>query len=487
MKITKIQIDSLFGIEHLQLDGKPVELRGKKGTGKTSVIDAIKLALTNRADRDYVIKQGEHEGKILVETDNGIAINRKKRVGQGDVDKITQFGKSIPKQQSFINEIFTPLQLNPIEFASWDKNTQNRAILDLIEFEWTIDWIKEQFGEIPRGVNYDQHILQVLDDIQAEKGDYFTRRHDANKKELYKRQTAEETAQKLPQGYSAARWESYPLEEKIKELQSIQKSNDEIERAKTFIEAYNNKVRGLQADRDIQINAAEQAISAEREGLKTTIERLKAEIISAEDKLATLGGKLEDKRKIAEAEYNEAVAKLDGDIQIAKKYEGKAKQPTEDLQAEITNATQMVKYISEYKSFKAMLAECEELKAESAWLTEKIELARRLPGIVLETATIPIAGLSVKDGIPLINGLPISNLSNGERIELCVDITIAKPQGLQIILIDGAEALDDESREHLYAKCREKGLQVIATRTTNDSEFRIVELDTGEIVEKKVA
>jgi len=29
MKITKIQIDSMFGIKHLQLDGKPVELRGK--------------------------------------------------------------------------------------------------------------------------------------------------------------------------------------------------------------------------------------------------------------------------------------------------------------------------------------------------------------------------------------------------------------------------------------------------------------------------
>jgi len=471
----------MFGIKHLRLDGKPVEFRGKKGTGKTSVIDAITLALTNRASRDYVIKQGAREGEILIETDNGIAINRKKRTDTSDFDKITQYGKAVPKQQTFVNEIFTPLQLNPVAFSSWDKNTQNRAILDLIEFDWDIDWIRQQFGELPGNVDYSQHILQVLEDIQSKKGDYWLRREDANRREYYKRQSSEEIACKLPQGYSAEQWEHYPLAEKIAELQQAQKNNNDIDRAIAFIEAYNNKVRGLQAERDIQVSSAGQAISAEREGLMATIERLKAELVAAENTLSTLDIKLEDKRKIAEAEYNEAIARLDRDVQVAKEYEGKEKRETEGLQAEIANATQMVIYISEYRLFRSMLSECEALKAESAQLTEKIELARKLPGIVLETASIPIVGLTVKDGIPLINGLPISNLSNGERIELCVDITIAKPNGLQIILIDGAEALDDDSRDRLYAKCRDKGLQVIATRTTNDNEFTIVELDSGEI------
>ena len=53
---------------------------------------------------------------------------------------------------------------------------------------------------------------------------------------------------------------------------------------------------------------------------------------------------------------------------------------------------------------------------------------------------------------------------------------MSKPEGLQIILIDGAEKLDDKSRERLYKKCREKGLQFIATRTTNDSELIVTEL-----------
>ena len=176
MKISKIVIDNLYGIKHVELDGSPVELRGKKGTGKTSVIDAIKLALTNRSSRDYIVRDGEREGEILIKTDCGIDINRKKRTDSGDYNKITNGGKPIQSPQSFLDGIFTPLQLNPIEFASWDKNAQNRAILDLIQFEWDINWIKEQFGELPSGVDYNQHILKVLDDIQSQNGDYWKRR-----------------------------------------------------------------------------------------------------------------------------------------------------------------------------------------------------------------------------------------------------------------------------------------------------------------------
>ena len=123
-----------------------------------------------------------------------------------------------------------------------------------------------------------------------------------------------------------------------------------------------------------------------------------------------------------------------------------------------------------------MQGELDDLEKKSNALTEKIELARHLPGVILETATLPIEGLTVKDGIPLINGLPVSNRSDGELLELCVDIAISNPSRLQIILIDGAEKLDDENRNRLYAKCKEKGLQFIAARTTNDNELMITEL-----------
>ena len=82
----------------------------------------------------------------------------------------------------------------------------------------------------------------------------------------------------------------------------------------------------------------------------------------------------------------------------------------------------------------------------------------------------------MENGVPLIRGLPISNLSDGELLELCVDISVSKPGQLQIILVDGAERLDKESRDRLYAKCKEKGLQLIATRVTDSDALEVTEL-----------
>lgn len=48
MRITKIKIRNLFGIKEYEQDGKSVELAGSNGVGKTSVIDAIRYALTNK-------------------------------------------------------------------------------------------------------------------------------------------------------------------------------------------------------------------------------------------------------------------------------------------------------------------------------------------------------------------------------------------------------------------------------------------------------
>lgn len=51
MITTKIQIRNLFGIKEYTQDGGSVELSGKNGVGKTSVIDAIRFALTNKSER----------------------------------------------------------------------------------------------------------------------------------------------------------------------------------------------------------------------------------------------------------------------------------------------------------------------------------------------------------------------------------------------------------------------------------------------------
>lgn len=476
MHTSKITIKSLFGISEQEISGKSVEITGRKGAGKTSVIDAIRYALTNSSSRDWIIKNGETEGEIIVETDSGLSIDRKARSNKADFVSVKENGNKVTKPETFLKTIITPLQLNPVEFTQMTKNEQNRAILDLIEFDWDLNWIKEQFGEIPQGVDYEQNILQVLNDIQAENGVYFQSRQDVNREIRNKRAFVADIAKDIPTGYDAEKWKNYDLSAKYSELMKIKDENGKIERAKAFKDNYNNKIRGLEANKEIDISAAEKSINAERDSLNSTISRLTAEIQSANEKLLALDNKLQDKIKIAEANFNVAKAKFDSDIGIANKFINFEIKSTATLQNEIDTAETMIKHLNEYDRMKNMQNEIENLQARSEEFTRKIELARTLPGTILQTATLPVDGLTVENGIPLINGLPISNRSDGELLELCVDIAINNPSGLQIILIDGAEKLDDTSRNKLYAKCKEKGLQFIATRTTNDNELIVTEL-----------
>lgn len=94
MKLTKIKIKNLFGIKEYEADGQSVELSGRNGAGKTSVIDAIRLALTNRSDREYIVRDGETEGEILIETDNGLRIDRKIRTNQADYKSVKRRPRS---------------------------------------------------------------------------------------------------------------------------------------------------------------------------------------------------------------------------------------------------------------------------------------------------------------------------------------------------------------------------------------------------------
>lgn len=476
MKTTRIHIKNLFGISETELDGRSIEVTGSNGVGKTSIIDSIKYALTNDSSRDYVIKNGESEGEIFIETDTGLTIDRKKRVNQADYKNIRQDGKPVQSPETFVRELFTPLQIDPVKFTQMSRQEQNRIILDLIEFDWDLNWIKEKFGEIPQGIDYKQNILQVLNDIQSEKGVYFQTRQDINREIRNKTAFISDIAKDIPQGFQAEKWETYDLSEAYTKITKAQEYNSRIERAKLFKDSYDNKVRGFLAEMEIAVSNLKSAIAAEREQLTSEIERKKAEIKAAEDKLNSLSDKIADKTKIFESEYREKVAKLDSDIKVADEYIGKQLVDISAMQTEVKTAEEMKKHLNEYKRMKSMQNELETLEEHSKALTSKIELARELPGEILKTATIPVKGLTVKDGIPLINGLPVSNLSEGEQLQLCVDVALSKPNSLQIILIDGAEKLSEKNRIALYEKCKEKGLQFIATRTTDSDDLEVTYL-----------
>ena len=476
MRITKIKIRNLFGIKEYEQDGKSVELDGSNGVGKTSVIDAIRYALTNKSDRDYIVRKGETEGEILIETDTGLRINRKSRTNQADYKSVKQNGAEVGSPETFLRDIFTTLQLNPIEFMEMDKKKQNATILDMIEYDWDVNKIKEWFGEIPSWVSYDQNILQILDDIQSEKGEYFTHRQDVNRDIRNKKAFIDEIAQGIPAGYDVEKWKTASTSDLYHQIEQIRNDNQMIEKAQMLKDARDSKIRSFEADKQIAKSALDTEFSNRSHQIDQDILKLNNEIKALQTEKEGLAAQKQDKLELINQKYETNVAKYDAEVAEYAPYIDKEKKEVSDLVRDAEYMEKMKGHINEYNRMTDLQNEVEELSAESMDLTNKIEKARTLPGEILQNCNIPIEGLTVENGIPLINGLPVSNLSEGEKLDLCIDVSIQKPNGLQIILIDGTEKLSTGLREKLYRKCKEKGLQFIATRTTDDDAMTVVEL-----------
>lgn len=478
MKISKLKIENLYGIEQLELDGKSIELTGTNGAGKSSVLDAIRLALTNNSKRKYVVKNGETEGRVLVKLDDGTTIDRKKRTDKSDYKSIKdENGNEINSPETFLKDIFTPLQLEPVEFLSMSEKEQNRILLNLIEFNKDKkEFIQEKFGEIPSWVNYDDSILEILNQLQSKEGQYYQNREDINRQIRNGIAVINDIAKDIPEGYDAEKWRNFTLSDKYEELNKDKEYNAKIDKSIAYKEDYNNKIKQIETIENNTLLQIEKDKSEEKNKITTEMQELKNRIELLQKDLENIDVKYEKTIAETKSETIAEKAKLDENIKVANEWANKEKINTEMLENELKIAEEMKGHLNEYDRMKEMQKKVDNFNIISETLTNKIELARTLPGEILKEVNIPVKNLTVENGIPLVNGLPVGNLSEGEKLQLCVDVTLSDNNNLKLILIDGTEKLSEENRKKLYEICKEKGLTVIATRTTDNPELKIIEL-----------
>ena len=478
MKISKLKIENLYGIEQLELDGKSIELTGTNGAGKSSVLDAIRLALTNNSKRKYIVKNGETEGRVLVKLDDGTTIDRKKRTDKSDYKSIKDVnGNEINSPETFLKDIFTPLQLEPVEFLSMSEKEQNRILLNLIEFNKDKkEFIQEKFGEIPSWVNYDDSILEILNQLQSKEGQYYQNREDINRQIRNGIAVINDIAKDIPEGYDAEKWRNFTLSDKYEELNKDKEYNAKIDKSIAYKEDYNNKIKQIETIENNTLLQIEKDKSEEKNKITTEMQELKNRIELLQKDLENIDVKYEKTIAETKSETVAEKAKLDENIKVANEWANKEKINTEMLENELKIAEEMKGHLNEYDRMKEMQKKVDNFNIISETLTNKIELARTLPGEILKEVNIPVKNLTVENGIPLVNGLSISNLSEGEKLMLCVDVTLSNPNSLKLILIDGVERLSEVNRNELYKICKEKGLQCIATRTTDNNDLNIIEL-----------
>ena len=106
--ITTISIRNFKGIEDLQLNAKKLNaIIGKCGSGKSSLLDAIRFALTGKAGKE-VIRKGCREASVVLRFSDNSTIGRIRRTSE-NISKCN--GKSSTKRS--LDEFLTARNMNP--------------------------------------------------------------------------------------------------------------------------------------------------------------------------------------------------------------------------------------------------------------------------------------------------------------------------------------------------------------------------------------
>lgn len=212
------------------------------------------------------------------------------------------------------------------------------------------------------------------------------------------------------------------------------------------------------------------------------------ELIKQQQEILARNGENERKRQDA-ARYEQILANAQIAFDEAKAALQKAEQDcltarksAEDLHDEST--AELEKNLAEIEALnikiranstkEAAEVEADNLQQEYDGLTEQIESVREERNKLLDSAELPLPGLSVKDGKLIYNGLPWDGMSGSDQLKVATAIVRKLNPQCGFVLMDKLEQMDLETLQEFGAWLKAEGLQVIATRVSTGDECSII-------------
>lgn len=120
---------------------------------------------------------------------------------------------------------------------------------------------------------------------------------------------------------------------------------------------------------------------------------------------------------------------------------------------------------------------------EYATLTLQIEAVRKEKYELLNSAELPLEGLSVEKGELTYNGFKWDNLSGAEQLKVATAIVRRLNPNCGFVLLDKLEQMDVDTLNEFGAWLEAEGLQAIATRVSTGEECSVI-IEDGYIKEE---
>lgn len=419
MKIIKLTAENVKKLTAVQIspDGNLVQITGKNGQGKTSVLDALWWVFTGTANvQAQPIRNGAETARIEVEIGAGGAtqfiVERRFTEAGSYLSVKTADGAKYPSPQKMLDDLLGALTFDPLAFMRRGPKEQFEVLRHLVALDCDPD---------------------ALD--KANKED-FDKRTGINRDAKAKR--AQAAAIVVPEGLPADAVDESALLDTITEGAEL---NADIERRKS-----------------------------NRESAAALITVQKVEAM----RLRTEAEKLIEQATVLEAAAAEKQKKLDEapalpdpvDLSVLRAQLDAAKAVNAGIEAGRRQAT--------------IHDEAVALEKQSEDLTNAIEARNAKKREAIEKAQMPVPGLSFGDGVVTFNGLPLDQASDAEQLTVSMSIAAALNPKLRVLRIRDGSLLDDDAMKRLADFADERDMQVWIERVDGSGTVGFV-MEDGHV------
>lgn len=420
MKITKLTIHNFLKLKDVSVDPAKVNvIVGKNKQGKTSILKAIQVAFTGKAD-ESVINDSEAKAEIVVDLDE-YKIERSITRKGNYLTVANKDGWQVPAPQKFLDGLIGQFSFNPIEFFNLKSADKKKYLLQAIDIKLTPEKLKAILGENVE-MDLNRHGLEVVADLHKH---YYGLRTTKNASVSKLEKTFVALSEKLPKDFNrnqtgaALAAEAETLRKAITanevKKQNKEAHDKEILRRTNEIDEVKEQIKTLQS----KLETLERHLEAEK---KVVFEI--ADTTELEKKLAAI----ESKRDL---------------IQIA----GQLDEITKELDGERAEQT---KYDAIVK-----------------------KLSKEVPDQLIKEANLPVEGLKVEEDSVTLGGTDIENLSASEQLSFALQVVRKLNSDFKIICIDGVEVLDKETFAWFLSEIEKDEFQYFVTRVDGDKGWLV--------------
>lgn len=419
MKVARVRISNVLGIDELEFSPAGfTEIAGRNGSGKTSVLEAIKSVIKGGHDAT-LLRHGASKGEIVFVLDDGTQINRRISAATSTTD-VVRDGKKVARPAELVRTLTDALAVNPVDFLQASSKERVRVLLESLPIELDT----ERLAAITGAPVLKAHPFQAIEHARKVVYDARTGANRASKEKESTIKTLRQAIPPVPAGAPDGDEESL--------MQQLDQLADE---------------KDAELDR-IATRLAELAQDArtELEELREKMDAIRAQ----QTKYERLAGR---QKEITLERFNEAREPLLAAVGAIRN----------DRDSAIRRAQTL-------DTIQILTTELEDLAEESAGHSRALEEIEQYKSELL--ANLPIPGLEVKDGEIYRNGVPLDRLNTAQQVDIAVELAKLRAGQLGVICVDGIESLDPAAFDAFRDRALASGLQLFVTKVTGD-EFAI--------------